>query len=232
MKIGAVIPAAGQGKRMKTRINKQYLQLAGRPLLAHTIDIFTNDAIIDQIVVVVGKDEIEYCRQEIIQKYNLGNVKLVAGGETRQQSVYAGLMAFSPAISYVIIHDGARPLLPSGVLKGIVNKLEEYKAITAGVKVKDTIKIKDKQNYVTETLARDRLMAIQTPQAFEFDLISKAHEAASGDLVATDDASLVEALGHEVKVIEGSYQNIKITTPVDMKYANAILRSKQVNNEK
>jgi 2-C-methyl-D-erythritol 4-phosphate cytidylyltransferase len=232
MKIGAVIPAAGQGKRMKTRINKQYLQLAGRPLLTHTIDIFTNDAIIDQIVVVVGKDEIEYCRQEIIQKYNLGNVKLVAGGETRQQSVYAGLMALSPAISYVIIHDGARPLLPKSVLKGIVNKLEEYKAITAGVKVKDTIKIKDKQNYVTDTLARDRLMAIQTPQAFEFDLICKAHEAASGDLVATDDASLVEALGHEVKVIEGSYQNIKITTPVDMKYANAILRSKQVNNEK
>ena len=224
MKIGAVIPAAGQGKRMKAQMNKQYLQLNDRPLLAHTLNIFKNEKKIDEVVVVVREDEIEYCQKEIIQKHNFSNVKIVAGGETRQQSVYAGLMGFSPAINYVIIHDGARPLLPGEVLERIINNLKSYDAITAGVKVKDTIKVKNDQNYVLETPDRDKLIAVQTPQAFDYDLICRAHRNIPQELTATDDASLVEALGHEVKIIEGSYRNIKVTTPEDLIYAEAMLQ--------
>ena len=223
MNIGAIIPAAGQGKRMKTKINKQYLQLAGRPLLAHTLEVFTNDNKIDEIIVVVKEEEMEYCKKNIIDKYFYDDIKLVAGGETRQQSVYAGLMAFSPAINYVIIHDGARPLLSSKLLNTVITKLADYKALTTAIPVKDTIKIVDKDNFVTETPARDNLRAIQTPQAFEYQLIYKAHKNYSEDLKVTDDASLVEKMGHKVKVIKGENKNIKVTTPIDLSYAESIL---------
>ena len=223
MNIGAIIPAAGQGKRMKTKINKQYLQLAGRPLLAHTLEVFTNDNEIDEIIVVVKEEEMEYCKKNIIDKYFYDDIKLVAGGETRQQSVYAGLMAFSPAINYVIIHDGARPLLSSKLLNTVITKLADYKALTTAIPVKDTIKIVDKDNFVTETPIRDNLRAIQTPQAFEYQLIYKAHKNYSEDLKVTDDASLVEKMGHKVKVIKGENKNIKVTTPIDLSYAESIL---------
>lgn len=226
MKIGAIIPAAGQGKRMNRNINKQYLQLDDRPLLAHTIDIFSNNSKIDQIIVVVSEDEIDYCRDEILKKYGFDHVKLIAGGETRQQSVYAGLMAFSPAINYVIIHDGARPLLSGNLLDRIIKNIGVYKALTAGVPVKDTIKVVE-DNYVSSTLDRDKLTAIQTPQAFDYNLICRAHNSYDGELNATDDATLVEAVGHKVRVIKGDHRNIKITTPGDLIAAEAILKEEK-----
>lgn len=224
MNIGVIIPAAGQGKRMKKDINKQYLQLGDRPLLAHTLEVFANNNKIDQIVVVVKKEEMDYCQKKIINKYGFENLKLVAGGETRQQSVYAGLMAFSPAINYVIIHDGARPLISKELLNKVIEKLSKYKALTTAIPVKDTIKIVDKESFVQETPDRDSLRAIQTPQAFEYDLIYEAHENFDGKAKATDDASLVERMGHKVKVIRGENSNIKITTPIDLVYAQNILR--------
>ena len=227
MRIGAIIPAAGQGKRMEKDINKQYLQLLDRPLLAHTLDKFSNNTKIDQIVTVVRKDEMEYCQEQILKKYDFNNVKLVAGGETRQQSVYAGLMAFSPAINYVIIHDGARPLLSKKLLDKVLNNLGKYEALTTGVPIKDTVKIVDDEHFVKETLNRSYLSSIQTPQAFNYDLICKAHESYKGNLKATDDASLVEAMGHKVKIIKGEYSNIKVTTPIDLVYAESILKKKR-----
>ena len=224
MNIGAIIPAAGQGKRMQKDINKQYLKLGDRPLLAHTLDAFADNNNIEQIIVVVREDEIDYCQKNIINKYSFKNIKLVAGGETRQQSVFAGLTAFSPATNYVIIHDGARPLVSKKLLTKVIKKLSKYKALTTAISVKDTIKIINKENFVKNTPERDRLRAIQTPQAFEYELIYKAHKNYAGNSKATDDASLVEKMGHKVKVIKGESRNIKVTTPIDLVYAQNILK--------
>lgn len=223
MNIGAIIPAAGQGKRMQRDINKQYLQLGDRPLLAHTLEVFANNNKIDQIIVVVREDEIDYCQKNILNKYGFEDFKLVAGGETRQQSVYAGLTAFSSATNYVIIHDGARPLISKDLLNKVIDKLSKYKALTTAIPVKDTIKIVNRENFVQKTPDRDSLRAIQTPQAFDYDLVYKAHKNFDSNMNVTDDASLVEKMGHKVKVIKGENSNIKITTPIDLVYAQNIL---------
>ena len=223
MKIGVIIPAAGQGKRMKTKLNKQFLTLAGRPIVAHTIEKFYQHKSVNRIVVVVRKSEMDYFKKEIIEKYCYDQITLVAGGETRRQSVYAGLMAFPPAIDYVIIHDGARPLIPARVIDKTIKALSTWRAVTTGVNVKDTIKRRDNNGLVVETLDRDKLIRIQTPQAFAYKLIKRVHEEIPQSKQVSDDASLVETAGHPVRVIEGSYQNIKITTPIDLVCAEAVL---------
>src|SRR5690554_6087832 len=120
MSIGVVIPAAGQGKKMNSKVNKQYMDLLGRPVLAHTLSIFIKNNYIDQVIVVVSPDEVDYCRENIIKKFFKEDVEVVAGGKTRRESVFAGLQAFSPAIDYVIIHDGARPLITQFLLKRVI----------------------------------------------------------------------------------------------------------------
>lgn len=226
MKLGVVIPAAGRGKRMKAGINKQFLTLGDRPILAHAVGIFDDHPQVDQIIVVTRKDEMEYCQKKIIDRFNFVKTILVAGGETRCQSVYAGLMGFPLAIDYVIIHDGARPLLSNKLLNRVIKALDKYKALTTGFKVKDTIKIRNNNEMVAKTLDRDRLVAIQTPQAFSYDLIVRAHQQFSGSGKVFDDAFLVEKLGQAVKIIKGSAENIKITTPVDLNYAKLILKNR------
>jgi 2-C-methyl-D-erythritol 4-phosphate cytidylyltransferase len=227
MNIAVVIPAAGQGRRMNRDINKQFLKLGGRPIIAHTIDIFSTHNKINQIVVVVRKNEMEYCNTEIIQRYKFNKfIKLVAGGETRRESVYAGLMALSPAIDYVIVHDGARPLLPVDVLDRVIYSFSKYDAIVTGIKLNDTIKSINRDKLVLKTLNRDNLVAIQTPQAFAYKLIKEAHQRVPIDKNLSDDASLLEYLGYQVKVIEGSYENIKITTPIDIILGERILENR------
>lgn len=228
MKLGLLIPAAGQGKRMKARKNKQFLMLRDKPLLAHTIGIFFKNPIIeiDQIIVVVRKEERAYCQKEIIDKYFDNTIKLVTGGETRRQSVFNGLKSFSPSIDYVIIHDGARPLLPREVIGKLINSVKRYQAVTLGVKMKDTIKKIDKEGQVISTLNRNELVSIQTPQAFKYELIMKAHKEVSDTERVTDDASLVELYGHQVIVVEGSYENIKVTTHSDLVISEAILKNR------
>ncbi|MFW6266055.1 MAG: 2-C-methyl-D-erythritol 4-phosphate cytidylyltransferase [Halanaerobiales bacterium] len=229
MNIGAVIPAAGQGRRMQSSINKQFLELDNKPLLAHTIDKFYNNPKIEQIIVVVRSTERDYCQKNVLDKYGFTDVKLVAGGKTRKESVYAGLMAFSPAINYVIIHDGARPFLSNKVLNKVITAMKKYPAITTGVNVKDTIKVKSRNLEVAKTLDREKLIAVQTPQAFLYELIVEAHKKWRGTTKATDDASLVENLEQKVKIIKGDYKNIKITTPVDLLYAEAIIEKQKYN---
>ncbi len=226
MDIGVIIPAAGRGKRMKANINKQYLKINSIPIIVHTLELFAHDSRIRDIVLVVKDTEVSYCKEKILKKYKFNNINIVAGGETRRESVFAGLMAFSPAIDYVIIHDGARPLLPREVIDRVIDNLGNYKAITTAVKVKDTIKIKDKNNFVSRTLTREKLVAIQTPQAFSYNLIKEAHKKIPEGVRVSDDASLVEKLGEPVKIIKGSYQNIKITTPDDLTYARLILENR------
>ncbi len=227
MSIGVVIPAAGQGKRMKSNIKKQFMELLGRPVLAHTLSVFINNTKIDQIIIVVNVDEIDYCKKNIINKFSDSRVKIIAGGESRRESVFAGLKALSPVIDYVIIHDGARPLLTQDLLNKVIKSLTSHTAIIVGTSLKDTVKRVDKEQIVQDTPERSSLMAIQTPQAFLYDIIMEAHQNVPEEHSVTDDASLLEYIGKEIKIIEGSYENIKITTPLDLIIAENILKQRK-----
>lgn len=222
-KTGAVIPAAGQGKRMRGEGNKLFLEIAGTPILVYTLRTFQNSKSIEEIVIVAARDEIALIKK-IIEKYNFDKVvKVVEGGERRQHSVQAGIRALSPAISRVVVHDGARPLLKIKELDHFIQEAQEYDAAIMAVPLKDTVKLVDDKNFVVETPDRDRLRAVQTPQAFCRSLLDKAHkEAEKKGFQGTDDASLIEWLGLPVKVLEGSYENIKVTTPEDMCLAEAV----------
>ncbi len=229
MNLGVVIPAAGQGKRMKSEQNKIYLELNSYPILYHTLSVFTKKKREDQIVVVVKADELEYCQTKIIDRYFPGEkIKIVAGGKTRRESVFAGLKVFSPAIDYVIIHDGARPLLTQDLLNDVIDALKEYKAVSLGTRLKDTVKEVDGKNTVLKTPDRSSLMAVQTPQAFLYRELLEAHEKVPHNYPVTDDASLLEYMDKRVKIIEGSEENIKITTSIDLLIAEKILERRDL----
>ena len=223
----AIIPAAGTGSRMQAGVNKQYLLLAGRPILAHTLALFACHPRIDRICIVVPKDEIDYCRAEIVNYYGFGKVSaIIAGGPTRQDSVANALQSCGAAADdLVIIHDGARPLLLAPLLDDLLAAAAACGAATLGVPVKDTIK-KVRAGVIVATLERSELWQVQTPQAFCFELLCAAHGQARVDgFVATDDAMLVERLPHAVAMVLGSYRNIKITTREDLAIASALLSS-------
>lgn len=223
-RLGAVIPAAGQGRRMGAGINKQFLLLDGVPVIAHTIKTFQISELVSEIVVVGAQQDIPHL-DELVQLYAFSKVSaVVVGGETRQESVYAGIKALGRAVERVVIHDGARPLLTPAQLESFLKAGKGCDAAIMAMPLKDTIKKIDKAGLVAETPSRSELVAVQTPQVFERSLLEKAHAAARARAYAgTDDASLVEWLGHPVQVLEGYYENIKITTPEDLWLAEAVL---------
>ena len=209
-----VIVSAGRGSRMKADINKQFLKLKGKEVIAHTIDKFYNNKNIDEIVVVVKEDEADFFRRNIIDKYGYKNIKIAFGGKERQDSVFNGLKAVNERCDIVLIHDGARPFVTDEIIKNSIECAKKNKCVIVGVPVKDTIKIINKDNEVCDTPNRSTLWSIQTPQVFEYLSIIKAHKIAKEkSYYGTDDSMLMEYLGYNVKVIEGSYNNIKITTP-------------------
>jgi len=221
----AIIPAAGTGSRMQADVNKQYLLLAGRPILTHTLTLFAAHPRIDRICVVVPAEEINYCRAEIVMLYGLDKVSaIIAGGPTRQDSVANGLLGCNAAVDdLVIIHDGARPLLRAIDLDALLAAAAQSGAATLGVPVKDTIK-EVRDGVIVATPERSSLWQVQTPQAFRYGLLLAAHSQARADgFVGTDDAMLVERLPHPVTMVAGSYRNIKITTPEDLVIASAFL---------
>lgn len=226
-----IIAAAGTGSRMKAGMNKQFIPMAGKPMLAHTLKAFQESEHIESIILVAGKDELCYCRKEIIDTYGITKAdKLIEGGKTRQESVYNGLKAVSPKCDIVLIHDGARPIVKPGLIKSCIEGAELYGAVTAGVPVKETVKVVSSENYVEYTPKRESIWVTQTPQAFRLELILKAHEnALEKGITGTDDAFLAELMGYKVKMIESYYENIKITTPEDLITAEAILRGKSIN---
>lgn len=226
MHCSVVIVAAGSGTRMGTPIKKQYLMLNEKEILAHTIEKFQICSSIDEIIIVTGQDEIEYCTNDICRRYKFSKVKaIVEGGAERQDSVYNGLKQVSDQTEVVLIHDGARPLIKAEQIKASIETAYKEGACVVGVPVKDTIKICDNGQMVTSTPSRDTLWVVQTPQAFKYECIMKAYkEGAKNNLVATDDSMMVEAIGHPVKVIHGSYDNIKITTPEDLIIAKSLLK--------
>ncbi|HHY13669.1 MAG TPA: 2-C-methyl-D-erythritol 4-phosphate cytidylyltransferase [Thermoanaerobacterales bacterium] len=223
METAAIIPVAGKGQRMGTQISKQFLMLNDKPIMIHTIEIFAQIKQITKIILVTSEDEANYC-QNLIDKYNLSDIKLVFGGENRQDSVYNGLRSCGSQTDFVIIHDGVRPLVEEKLIVHVLRNAYRYGSCSAAVPVKDTIKIVDDNEYVINTPKRDKLWAAQTPQAFQYDLVIDAHEKARiAGFIGTDDASLVERFGGKVKLVKGSYENIKITTPIDLKFAELIL---------
>jgi len=225
VKAAAVVPAAGSGSRMGAQVPKQYLPLAGIPLLGHALRVLDTSPVIQSIVLVVAAGEEEFCRKNVVEELGIRKIKaIVTGGRERQDSVYSGILALSPETELVVIHDGARPLLDPTELLAVVETAARYGAATLAAPVKDTVKMAGREGLVAETLPRERLWLTQTPQAFQRDLILRAHLAArEADYLGTDDAGLVERLGHPVKIVPGSYRNIKVTTPEDLIIASALL---------
>lgn len=225
-KVSVVILAAGKGKRMKKNINKQYLLLNDKPVLSYTIAAFEKNDNIDEIIVVAAKDEIEYCVKNIIEKYKFKKVTdVIAGGEERKDSVLNGLKILKDC-EIVLIHDGARPFVNDRIIDEGIEYAKKYGACTCGVSPKDTIKVKGNDGFAANTLDRESLFLIQTPQCFSYPLIKQAHESVentSNQYNITDDTMVAELAGHKVYLYEGDYNNIKITTPEDIYIGCSIL---------
>ena len=230
VKVGAVIPAAGQGTRMGAATPKQYLELNGRPILSYALKTLADCPSVECLVLVCSPGDEEHCRTNIIERLGIKkSVKIVPGGNERQKSVYNGLLALSDDTDIAVIHDGARPLLKPEDLLRVIEAARQYGAATLAAPAKDTVKVADERGMVVSTLKRESLWLIQTPQAFNYDLIMRAHQQATQTgFKGNDDASLVEVLGEPVSIVTGSYANIKITTQEDLLIATAYLRSEVV----
>ena len=225
-KCTAIVLAAGQGKRMNISIQKQFLEIKGYPVLYYSLKCFQDSPLIGEIVLVTSENAVSYCRSEIVKKYGFSKVTgIIAGGKERYDSVYAGLLACGEC-EYVFIHDGARPFISEEILERGLTGVQETGACVIGMPSKDTVKIADEDGFVKETPDRKNVWTIQTPQIFSYRLIRDAHESIrKKDMSAiTDDAMVVEQeTGVRVRLAEGSYQNIKITTPEDLVVAESFL---------
>ena len=222
---GVVIVAAGTGSRMNMGINKQFIKLEEKEIIAYTIEKFYNNSNIEDIVVVVKEDESEFFKKEILDKYNFKNIKIAYGGKERQDSVYNGLKSLDKKCDVVLIHDGARPFVSDKIIYNCIEEVKEHKAIVVGVPVKDTIKIIDNDKNIVHTPNRSVLWAVQTPQTFDYNILIDAYkDAYKSGFYGTDDAMLVERIGYKVKMVEGSYNNIKITTQEDLSVGSQILK--------
>ncbi|AOA03354.1 2-C-methyl-D-erythritol 4-phosphate cytidylyltransferase [Carnobacterium maltaromaticum LMA28] len=227
-----VLLAAGQGRRMKASKNKILLHLLGKPVIEYALTTFVNDADCQHIVLVVEKKEKELIEAVLAQNEFAAKVPItvVIGGKERQDSVYNGLQYLKKQTGVVLIHDGARPFLEANLIKKLYQKAQRTNATIVGVPVKDTIK-KVVEGKVDQTIPREELWQIQTPQAFQISFIQEVHERARQEgFFGTDDASLVEHYGYAVEVTEGSYMNIKLTTPDDLVIGEAILKMKERGN--
>ena len=223
MKCGIIIAAAGQGKRMGAGVNKLFLQLEGKPILIHTLEKFLQKDWVDEIVIVVHPDEAETVKN-LLLRYKIKVKQIVSGGKERQDSIHNGLNYLQS--KWVMVHDGARPFIRSEILDALFMKVKQSDAAVVGVPVKDTIKVIGDDKKIRYTPDRKSLWAVQTPQAFRLSILREAYEKAEKDhFLGTDDASLVERLGIPIEIVEGDYQNIKITTLEDLLFAKVILNS-------
>ena len=233
-KTAAIVLAAGQGKRMNSKVAKQYMMLGDKPVLYYALHIM-EQSFIDEIVLVTGPGEEEYCRTEIVDRYGFAKVtQIVSGGKERYHSVHNGLCALEN-VDYVFIHDGARPFLNDEILKRALDTVKAENACVAAVPVTDTIKIVDDNGYVVDTPDRAHLWSMQTPQTFKYSLIKEAYDILIANETSyiekgiriTDDAMVAETvLEVPVKIIEGSYNNMKITTPDDLAKAEILCKQR------
>ena len=219
-KVGAIIVAAGESRRMGG-VDKVFADLGRRPVLARVLDVFQEYSAVNQIVVVLAYNNLERGQTLMANHHWTKITAICPGGERRQDSVREGLSRLSDC-QWVVIHDGARPLLTVDLIEQGLIHARESGAAVAAMPVKDTIKTVSADSYVEETPDRNNLWAVQTPQVFHFDLIFRAHEQVTQDV--SDDAMMVEKLGHKVRIYPGSYRNIKVTTPEDLAIADIMLR--------
>ena len=230
----AVILAAGRGTRMGTQTAKQYLELQGKPILAYALEIFEQSAVVDDILLMTDKEHVEYCKKEICEKYGIKKVSAVApGGKERYESVWKALCILNEReqTGYVMIHDGARPLVTEEIISRAAQAAVSDEACVVGMPVKDTIKVADAGGFAESTPDRSRLWQVQTPQAFSYPLVRGAYDRLMADEIQqkgiTDDAMVVERLsGTKVRLVEGSYENLKVTTPEDLVLAEALLKKR------
>ena len=223
--VSAIVLAGGRGKRMGCAKSKQYIELNGRPILYYTLKRFIDNKNIDKIILVVAKDELQYCKEEVLDKYNLAVGSIAFGGKERQDSVYKGLLK-AEGSEIVLIHDGARPFVSEKIIDDGIKYAKIHGAAAPGVMPKDTIKIKDTEGFSIETPDRSNLVAVQTPQVFSYNVILDCHKKVKeNNLVVTDDTMVVENFGNKVYLYEGEYTNIKITTPEDLILAQYLVKS-------
>lgn len=232
--ITAIVLAGGRGTRMESKIQKQYMELLGKPLIYYSLAAFENSPV-NRIILVTGEEEVEYCRKEIVERYGFTKIAaIVPGGKERYHSVYEGLKA-ADGSDYVLIHDGARPCVTRQIIQAAIDGAVENRACVIGMPVKDTIKVADCDEYAEMTPDRSRLWMVQTPQAFSYALVMKAYSRLFEDEIyqqgITDDAMVVETMTSEkVRLVRGSYKNMKVTTPEDMEVAEIFLRSQNLKN--
>jgi 2-C-methyl-D-erythritol 4-phosphate cytidylyltransferase len=225
-KVTALIPAAGMGRRMGKAVAKQFLPLGDKPMLAHTLLVFQRSSEIDEIIPILSKEDMESCLRDIIEQYHITKVRtLVVGGKERQDSVMNGLQKLEKDAAVVLVHDGVRPFVTPEMIHSSVDLARKGDCVAVGVPLKDTIKEVDDKHMVRHTLERNKLWAIQTPQTFPVRILKRAYEeSCKHHVYGTDDAMLVERMGGKVRIIMGSYENIKITTPEDLLLAEEILK--------
>lgn len=228
MAAAGIVLAGGRGTRMQSTIPKQYMLLAGKPLLYYSLRAFEESSV-ERVVLVTAEGEEDYCRTELIERYGFTKVTAVtAGGAERYESVFHGLQAAGEP-EYVLIHDGARPLVTADLIDRLLRQAESYKACVAGMPVKDTIQMTDENGVITLTPKRESLWVAQTPQAFEFALVYDAYEQLmkEPEVNVTDDAMVVGLYGDvPIQMIRGSYTNLKVTTPEDIVLAEALLKKR------
>lgn len=222
-----ILLAAGQGKRMNSDVPKQYLLLGGRPVLFYALKAFQQAECIDEIILVVGNGQIDYCQNEIVDKYDFTKVsKVIEGGAERYLSVYCGIKEAMNADN-IFVHDGARPFIEETTIERALEGVRKWEACVVGVPVKDTIKIVDECGFAEHTPDRSFVWAVQTPQVFKREILVEAYQKLMtlSEVQVTDDAMVVEQmLNKKVKLVEGSYKNIKITTPEDLIIGEQYLR--------
>ena len=226
----AVVLAAGSGSRMKSNVKKQFMDMLGKPLIYYALKQF-QDSPVDDIILVTGEDAISYCKEEIVEKYHFTKVKkIVAGGKERYNSVYNALKEAEG--EYVLIHDGARAFVDQEIIARAMAGVKEYKACVIGMPVKDTIKVVDEEGYAVDTPKRSTLWQVQTPQCFVTEEIREAYEKmmnTSQDGI-TDDAMVMEQYGtRRIRLLEGNYNNLKMTTPEDILVGEMLLKKKKKN---
>ena len=221
--ISAIVLAGGRGKRMNYHKSNQFIEIKGKPVLVYTLEKFMYNKSIDEVILVLPEDEVDYCKKEVLQKYSLKVDRIVIGGKERQDSVFNALEAMEKA-NIVLIHDGARPFISEKIIEEGIKYANIYGAAAPGVTPKDTIKIKNEDNISVDTPDRNTLVAVQTPQCFKYDEIYQCHRKIKEEnAIVTDDTSVVERYGHKVYLYEGDYTNIKITTPEDLILAERLI---------
>lgn len=222
--VSVIVPAAGHSSRMGGTVNKQFMKIGNLPVLIHTLSVFQGIDKVTEILVVCRDREVAECHK-LIEQYGLDKVKdVIVGGETRQDSVYNGVCRVADESEVIVVHDGARPFVTRDIVCRCIEAARLHGAACAAVRVKDTIKVGSVNGFVKQTPDRSLLWSIQTPQVFDSNVFRRAHEEArKAGFLGTDDCMLVERLGYKVKLVEGSYENIKITTPEDFIVGESIL---------